>query len=116
MNEYNIGIVCVLLACFLASLSQVILKQATIKKYDKTYKEYLNFRVIFAYVIFFITMLMVMYGYKYIPLSLGIMLDCSTYIYIPLLGICFLGEKINFQKIIGIFFIVLGIFMYGLSL
>ena len=55
-----------------ASISQIMLKKSADKKYDRWIDEYLNFRVIFAYGLFFLSSLLTVYAYKFVPLSLGL--------------------------------------------
>lgn len=113
MNDTIIeSIVILLVAHFLASISQVILKKAAMLKRDYLWQEYINSYVVIAYILFFVTIFMSIYALKYIPLSMGAVIECSSYIYILILGkICF-NERITFGKVLGTIFIFLGIVVY----
>jgi drug/metabolite transporter (DMT)-like permease len=95
-------------------VSQVILKKSSERKYASVISEYLNFRVIFAYGLFFVSTLLTMYAYKGVPLSFGVLLEAMGYIYIPILCYFFLNEKISRLKIVGSIFIILGICFYSI--
>lgn len=99
---------------FIASTSQIILKKAALKTYDSKVQEYLNFPVISAYIIFVLTTLLSVLAYKGIPLSMGPILEATSYIYITFFGVKIFGEKINKRKVVGLILILLGIAVYSL--
>ena len=107
-------VVIFLLSVFISSISQILLKKSAEKQYKNVISEYLNLKVVFAYGMFLMSTLLTMYAYKGVPLSFGALLEASGYIYIPVLSYFFLGEKITFLKVIGAFFIILGICCYSL--
>lgn len=102
-----------LVGVFVSSISQVMLKKAALKKYDSVIKEYLNPLVIFAYVLFFGTTFLSIIAYKGIPLSMGPVLEATSYIYVTIFGIKF-DEKINAKKKVALFLIVGGILFYSI--
>lgn len=111
MTQY----VCILLlGTFLASVSQVMLKKATLRVYETKWKEYLNPLVICAYIIFFVTTLLSIYAYKRIPLSMGPMLEATSYIYVTIFGVAIFKENLNPQKLLALVLIVGGILLYSL--
>ena len=103
-----------LISVFISSVAQIILKKSAVKKYDSVIKEYLNIRVIGAYSIFFLSTLLTMYAYKGVPLSLGALLESVGYIYIPVLSLIILKEKITPRMIIGSLFIIGGIVVFNI--
>ncbi len=103
-----------LIGIFISAVSQVMLKKAALKKYDSPIKEYLNPLVISAYGLFFFTTVLSILAYKGIPLSMGPILEATSYIYVTIFGVKIFGEKINKQKIIALLFIFAGIFVYSL--
>ena len=107
-------IIIFLFSVLISSFSQIILKKSAVKKYDSVIKEYLNIRVICAYSIFFISTLLTMYAYKGMPLTLGTLLESAGYIYIPILSLLILKEKITLRTIVGSLFIICGIIVYNL--
>lgn len=103
-----------LFGVFLGSVSQVMLKKAALKTYSSKLKEYLNPLVITAYVIFAGTTLISVYAYRVVPLSLGPILEATSYIYVTIFGITIFGEAINVRKICGLLLILVGIGTYAL--
>lgn len=108
-------VVIALLGVFISSVSQVILKKASAKKYDNPIREYLNLPVICAYAIFFAATLLAIYAYKGIPLSMGPVLEASGYIFVTFFGVTIFKERITRGKIIALVLIVAGICVYSLS-
>ncbi len=103
-----------LLGTFLASISQVMLKKAAMRAYKTRMGEYLNPLVIFAYGILFGTTFLSIYAYKGIPLSMGPVLEATSYIYVTIFGATLFKERLNGKKILALFLIVGGILVYAL--
>lgn len=103
-----------LFGVFLSAVSQVMLKKAALKEYSTKIKEYLNPLVILAYVIFVGTTLISVYAYRVVPLSLGPILEATSYIYVTIFGIVIFRESINVRKISGLLLIIAGIAVYAL--
>lgn len=99
---------------FIASVSQTILKISAEKKYDSRLQEYLNPKVIIAYGMFFLSSLITVVAYKYVPLSMGPILESSGYIFVTLLGFFVLHEKIGKKKLMGLLVILAGITIFNL--
>jgi multidrug transporter EmrE-like cation transporter len=94
---------------FISAISQVLLKKAALKKYESKIREYLNARVIIAYTLFIATTFMSILAYRGIPLSMGPVLEATSYIYVTIFGVKIFGEKINKGKIIALVLIISGI-------
>lgn len=103
-----------LLGTFLASVSQVMLKKAALRSYDTKLEEYLNPLVIFAYVIFFGTTFLSIFAYRGIPLSMGPVLEATSYIYVTIFGVTIFKEKLNARKMLALALILGGILVYSL--
>ena len=103
-----------LVSVLISSFSQVLLKKSALKKYNKRIDEYLNLLVIIAYSIFLVSSFISIYAYKYIPLSMGPILESSGYIYITILGAVIFNEKIGKRKIVGLSLIIVGITIFSL--
>lgn len=99
---------------FVSSVSQVLLKSSTEKKYDNAIKEFLNFKVIFAYGLFFLSTLMTVLAYRGVPMSMGPILEASGYIFVAVLSYVFLHEKISKRKLLGLVIILTGIMIFNL--
>lgn len=103
-----------LLGVFISAISQVILKKSALKKYDSKIKEYMNPMVIFAYMLFVGTTFLSIIAYRVIPLSMGPILEATSYIYITIFGVKIFKETINRKKVIALACIVSGIIIYAL--
>lgn len=99
---------------FISSVSQIVLKKSAQKEYTNKIREYLNVRVIFAYMIFFGATLCSILAFKSIPLSLGPILESAGYIFVAVLSWLFLKEKITKKKMLGLALIVIGIIVYAI--
>lgn len=102
-----------LFGVFISAVSQVLLKKAAQKEYNSIIKEYLNFPVIVAYLIFFAATLFSILAYKGIPLSLGPVLEASSYVFVTFFGVKIFGEKLNCKKLIALVLILGGIVIYS---
>ena len=70
--------------------------------------------MIFAYVLFVGTTLLSILAYRGIPLSMGPILEATSYIYITIFGVKIFGEKMNRGKAAALFLIICGIVVYSL--
>lgn len=102
-----------LFGVFISSISQVLLKKSALKKYDNKLKEYLNPLVIISYTIFIVSTFLSIFAYKGIPLSMGPVLEATSYFYVTFFGITIFKEKLNKNKIIALILIISGICIYS---
>ena len=115
MQNNQIFYICImLLSVFLSAVSQVLLKKAAQQPHSSLISEYLNFRVILAYALFLGCTFLTMYAYKAVPLSLGPVIESTSYIYIAIFGIVFFKEKMNRKKWIALLLIVSGVILIAL--
>ncbi|MCI7814106.1 MAG: EamA family transporter [Lachnospiraceae bacterium] len=99
---------------FLSAISQILLKQSANQKHESFLKEYLNWRVITAYLIFFGVLLLNTYAYTQVDLKYGSVIDTFTYVFVLLLSVLMLHEKVSKGQLIGNLLIIVGIFVYAL--
>ena len=102
-----------LFGVMISSLSQVLLKTAANKSYRSKIKEYLNPLVITAYTVFFLATLCTVFAYRVIPLSMGPVLESSSYVFVSVFGYFFFHEKIGKRKIAALALIISGIVVYS---
>lgn len=102
-----------LVGVFLSAISQVMLKKAAMRQYSSRLREYLNPLVIFAYTIFVGTTFLGIYAYKGIPLSMGPVLEATSYIYVTIFGVTIFKEKLTWRKLAALLLIVAGIVVYS---
>ena len=103
----------VLIGTLISSLAQVWLKKAAVKKYRNLSAEYFNKSVLAAYSVFVVATLLSVYAYKVIPLSMGAVLESTSYFYVTFFGAYFFKERITVQKIVALLFIIIGIIVYS---
>lgn len=113
MNEKILFSLIFIFGVFISSVSQILLKKSAQVEYGSKIKEYLNPRVIFAYIIFFGATLCSVLAYTKIPLSFGPILESAGYIFVAILSRMFLKEKITKKKMIGLAVIIIGIIVYS---
>lgn len=106
-------VVLYLIGVFVSSISQVLLKKATFRQYKNCVAEYLNVRVIGAYVLFFLCTMMTVFSYKGLPLNMGPVLETTGYIYVTFFGVVIFKEKLTAKKVIALAMIVIGILIYS---
>lgn len=109
MNKY---MMLMLICTVFSAASQILLKQSANQKYGSALKEYLNWRVITAYLIFGSVLLANTYAYTQVDMKYGPVLDTFTYVFVLLFSWLILKEKITKGKLIGNLLIVAGVIIY----
>lgn len=105
----------VIIGIFLSACSQLLLKKSADKKHKSFIRSLLNWRVITAYIIFFgalfinITAMSKGVYLKDIPI-----LESLGYVFVPLLSLLVLKEKITKRTIFSIILIITGIVIFYL--
>lgn len=99
---------------FLSAVSQILLKKSAMVKHKSPLYEYLNWRVVCAYGIFFLVLLTNAYAYQVIDYKLGPIIGTTTYLFVMLLSMFILKEKITERIFLGNMIIILGIIIYTL--
>ncbi|MDF2534536.1 MAG: multidrug transporter [Bacillales bacterium] len=115
MSKFTISIFIFLLSVLLASISQIILKKSAKKNYKSHLTSLVNNQTIIAYAVFFLSFVLTMIAYKKVPLSLGMVIEASSYFYILVFGYWFFGEKISKKKLLGNVLIIIGIIIFSFS-
>ena len=99
MNKTVVIYSCVLLlGVFVSAISQVMLKKSAMKQYESKIKEYMNPLVIIAYIMFVGTTFLSIIAYKGIPLSMGPILEATSYIYVTFFGVKIFKESFVLSK------------------
>lgn len=104
-----------LLGVFISAVSQVLLKKAALRAYKTRLAEYLNPLVVTAYCMFVGTTFLSIFAYKGIPLSMGPILEATSYIYVTIFGIMIFNEKMSQMKWLSLALILIGICIYSLG-
>lgn len=108
------SVLLMLLAVFISSASQAMLKRSALKTYKNRWLEYINPWVIAAYALYFGTTLLCAAAYWGLPLSVGTALQSSGYVFVTVFGILFFGEKLGLRRLLALVLIVAGILIYTL--
>ena len=99
---------------FFTAVSQILLKQSSNIKYENKIREYLNFRVILSYGMFFLILLLNTWCYTKVEMRYGPVIDTAAYVFVLLLSRLILKEKFTKGKILGNLIIIAGILIYTL--
>lgn len=113
MSNERIYLIIFVLSVVVSSVSQLLLKMSANSQYETRLAEYLNPKVIIAYMLFFGATLITVLAYQYVPLSLGPVLESTGYIFVTLLGYFVLKEKIGKQKLVGMLVIIVGVLLFN---
>lgn len=106
----------ILLSSVLAAISQLLLKLSTRDRHRNEYSVYLNIKVLIAYAILSLTMLLNVYAYRKLELKIGSIISASSYVFIMLLSVIFLKEVIGWRGISGNLLIFIGIIMFFIGM
>ena len=98
----------------MGGFSQILLKIAAGKKYEKWYQSYLNPRVIIAYTIFVLSTVCTLIAYRVVPLSMSPVWTSVSYIAVTAMSFFILHERPNRRKLLGFAIIVVGILVFCL--
>ena len=112
MNSLNKYMAIWMISVFISSVAQVMLKISANKTYEKRIREYLNPLVITAYGIFFVSTLLTMYALRYVPLTMSPIIESCSYIFVPVLGVFLLKEKISKRRLLGMAVMIAGILVF----
>jgi len=105
----------VALGVFFSSCSQILLKKSAQRVHSKQVYEMLNVQVVFAYSIFLISVVI-----NVIALANGVrvkdlpVLETLGYIFVPILSLFFLKERLTLKRLVALVIILLGIIIFYL--
>lgn len=98
----------------ISSISQVLLKKGADREYPTLAAQYLNPLVVGAYALFFLSTLVTVYAFKYVPLSMGPILESFGYVFVGVLGVFMLHERLTPRGVLGMVLIVAGVVVFSL--
>ena len=114
MNKMQISICILAASVFIASVSQILLKMSANREHGSWLKEYLNPMVIGAYGSFFLSTFLTMYALKYVPLTYSPIIEPLSYIFVPVIGVLVLKEKLSRRRVLGIVIMLAGIVIFSM--
>ncbi len=97
---------------FASAVSQILLNYSNKKEHQHKIFEYLNPYVILSYMILFAVLVLNVYAMRSVQLKVAHAIAASTYVFVLILGRIFLKEKITWNKVLGIFLIMVGIIVF----
>ena len=98
-----------ILAAFVTALSQIILKkQANITEARKSgfFSKFLNPRVIISYGLLFSTLVI---NLIHVPVSVMPCITATSFVWVFVMGVLILGEKVSRRRALGVAIIILGV-------
>lgn len=104
-----------LFGVFVASFSHVMLKKSAMAKHSSPLGEYLNPLVIGGYALSVGATICSVIAFRFIPLSMGPILDATGYFYVMLFGITLFHERIDRTKLLALAIIIAGVVIYSLG-
>ena len=99
---------------FVASLSQILLKQSAETEHKNIIYKFLNWRVILGYTLLLGTTVINVFAYRGIELKLMPMIESTGIIWVTILAVFFLGEKPTKRTILSIGVTVVGILVFSM--
>ncbi len=107
---YYIFVIAGIFAC---SLSQLLLKKSANEEHKSCIYEMVNPLVIFAYAIFFCSLLINIWAMgNGVQLKEMALLESLGYVFVPILSVGLLKEHIDRREICGILLIIVGIIVF----
>lgn len=103
----------VILSVFAASCAQMLLKKGASNHYESYWRQYINPWVIGGYMIMGMALLANIFA-----MSQGVQVkevssaESFSYLFVPCLSWLFFRERITWQKVLAIFIIMVGIFIF----
>ena len=104
-----------IISVFISSIAQVRLKVEANKPHKSRLQEYLNPLVAGAYGIFFVSVFLTYYALKYVPLTYSPIVEPLSYIFVPLIGVLLLKEKISGRRVLGMIIMIVGIAVFSMG-
>ena len=113
MNRFYLMI---LFGCtFFSAVSQILLKRSADIEHENWLREYLNWRVIAAYSIFAVVLLLNIWAFTKLDMKYGAVVDTFTYVFVMLLSRIVLKEHISIGRMTGNILIITGVVVYTIA-
>ncbi len=114
MEWMNISYVLAFLAVFVASVSQILLKQSAQMEHKNIIYKFLNWRVILGYALLFGTTIINVFAYRGVELKVTPMIESTGIIWVTILAIWFLKERPSKRALLSIAVTVIGIIVFSI--
>ena len=110
MNKY--AFILYLVAVFIASISQILLKISANNKYVTSMKQYMNGLVIVSYGLFVLSIVLATLALRKIEYKYGTVMESLSYFFVLIGSSLILKEKLTKRKLLGVGIIVIGIVIF----
>lgn len=114
MEWMNISYFLAFLAVFVASVSQILLKQSAQMEHKNIIFKFLNWRVILGYALMFGTTIINVFAYRGVELKVTPMIESTGIIWVTILAVFWLGERPSRRALLSIAVTVVGIIVFSL--
>ena len=114
MEWMNISYVLAFLAVFVASVSQILLKQSAQMEHKNIIYKFLNWRVILGYALLFGTTIINVFAYRGVVLKVTPMIESTGIIWVTILAVWFLKERPSKRALLSIAVTVIGIIVFSI--
>ena len=114
MEWMSISYVLAFLAVFVASVSQILLKQSAQMEHKKIIYKFLNWRVILGYALLFGTTIINVFAYRGVELKVTPMIESTGIIWVTVLAVWFLKERPSKRALLSIAVTVIGIIVFSI--
>ncbi|NQU98252.1 EamA family transporter [Candidatus Woesearchaeota archaeon] len=98
-------------ATVIGAFGSLYLKKGAADIHRNIFKQYKNFKLLFGIFLFLISSVFYVWALRYAELSLVYPITSFSYVWISLLSVKFLNEKMNTYKWLGILLIILGVLL-----
>ena len=114
MEWMNISYVLAFSEVFVASLSQILLKQSAETEHKNIIYKFLNWRVILGYALLFGTTIINVFAYRGVELKVTPMIESTGIIWVTILAVWFLKERPSKRALLSIAVTVIGIIVFSI--
>lgn len=114
MEWMNISYFLAFLAVFVASVSQILLKQSAQMEHKNIIFKFLNWRVILGYALMFGTTIINVFAYRGVELKVTPMIESTGIIWVTILAVFWLGERPSRRALLSIAVTIVGIIVFSL--
>lgn len=99
-------------SALISAFSQILLKKSTMVEHGSLVREYVNVRVIVAYMLFSMALLLNIFAFSGLEYRLGSVLNATAYLFTMVLSVLLLHDKLNWRCVCGNLLIFIGIVIY----
>lgn len=110
----NFSVLILVGSVFVASVSQILLKKSSLKKYSSVILEYLNPYVILGYGLLVVSMFLTILAYRGLEYKNGPVVEALGYIFVLAFSRVIFAEQISKRKLMGVLCILCGILAFYL--